>query len=558
MDTLVHFKLIDLFCGLVLCSQIYCITCQIPAAQCVRAWDWKLTSFKHSQNMYDFNETLCIPGDSGYAPDNDLSVGEADLHPFCLAIVPPPIKPVATLSLSKSGDVAGPSTLSQQVPKPKMICTPQAPKEPTFASPTKKQVSVSPPVMRKCPRAPELVKPAPAPKTKKVSPANSQAPTPFKTQLAIKKPVVDNLSSDSKAKSEDEDEEDAMVEGIEEALEEEEWLSDEIKAPPIKKPRLEPAAGANPPPPHVYHPLTGMPLSGLLYVPFSAPTDPAPPLPPAESTSKAKGMEKAVAPGPLHLLLFAVTNKSPITSGSKVAAAATTAASLEADHVDNTIYTRAFHLQVDLQFHEPPSCQALELMKLSMLPSTPDSLTKAPTQVCNGQEYVYWCHSDLDPHFICPLLLTWPCYNCTLSGYPDECEFEGGVGEEVCTKCKTGRHSPCSMHWDANQLCRAAALLDPLTLSSDGAICHGVDHVKRINAELALLGRAMHCLCEDCEKIIGELADGLNVIASHEHGTEIINAYTQVSDFLKSFVVHLGEAGGDSDVEGEASESGAA
>ncbi|KAK0235562.1 hypothetical protein EDD85DRAFT_955122 [Armillaria nabsnona] len=461
---------------------------------------------------------------------------------------------------------------SQQVPKPKMICTPQAPKEPTFTSPTKKQVSVAPaPTTKKMPPA----KPA-APKraVQTHTAANKKAPVPFKTKLAIKKPVVPDPSSDSEAESEDEDKEDAMEEGIEKAPEEEEWLSDEIEAPPIKKPCLEPAAGANPLPPHVYHPLTGMPLSGLLYVPFSVPTDPAPLLPLAESLSKAKGKEKAVAPAsPISPSLHSravhnkwspphsskdchKTNKSPVMSGSKVTAAATTAASLEADHVDITIYAQAFHLQVDLQFHELPSRQALESMKLSMLPSAPDSLTKAPTQVCNGREYVYRCHSDLDPYFIHPPLLTWLCYNCTLSGYPDKCEFEGGVGEEVCTKCKTGRHGPCSARWDANQLHHAATLLDPLTLSNDGAIFCGVDCVEHINTKIALLGRAMHCLCEDCKKIVGKLADGLNAIASHEHGTEIVDAYVQVSDFLKSFVVHLGEDAGDSGAEGGASDSG--
>ncbi|KAK0222636.1 hypothetical protein EDD85DRAFT_796169 [Armillaria nabsnona] len=132
MDTLVLFKLIDSFYGLTLRSQIYRITRQIPAVQHVRAWKgWELMSFERSQNVYDFHKTLCIPGDSGYAPNNDSSVGEANLRPFCLAVVPPPIKPVATLSPSKSGDVAGPSTLSQQVPKPKIIRTPQAPKEPS-------------------------------------------------------------------------------------------------------------------------------------------------------------------------------------------------------------------------------------------------------------------------------------------------------------------------------------------------------------------------------------------------------------------------------------------
>ncbi len=63
----------------------------------------------------------------------------------------------------------------------------------------------------------------------------------------------------------------------------------------------------------------------------------------------------------------------------------------------------------------------------------------------------------------------------------------------------------------------------------------------------------MHCLRKDREKIVGELADGLNAIASCEHGTEIVNAYAQISDFLKSFIVRLGEADRGSDTEGEAS-----
>ncbi|KAK0226816.1 hypothetical protein EDD85DRAFT_976062 [Armillaria nabsnona] len=479
MDMLALFKLIDSFYGLALHSQIYGVTHQIPAMQC-----------------YDFHETLCILGDSGYTPDDDSSVGEADLHPFCLAVMPPPIKPVATPSPSKLGDVAGPSTSSQKVPKPKMIRTPQAPKEPTFASPTKKQVSVVLP--------PKSANSVPAPKTKKVSPAkpaapkrvvqtraavNKKAPMPVKNKLAVKKPVVDAKLSLKMRKAKGKEKAVALVSPTSPSLHS-----------------------------HAVHNKRSLPHS-------------------------SKDCHKA--------------NKSPITSGSKVMAAATPAALLEADHVNNTIYVQAFHPQVDLQFHELPSCQALESMKLSMLPSMPNSLTKVPTQVCNGREYVYQCHSDLDPHFIHPLLLTWPCYNCTLSGYPEECKLEGEVSEEVCTKCKTGRHGPCSACWDTNQLCCATTLLDLLTLSSDRAIHHGVDRVEHINAEIALLSRAMHCLHEDHNKIVGELADGLDAIFSHEHGTEIIDAYAQVSDFLKSFVVHLGEAGGDSDAEGEASKSGA-
>ncbi len=71
---------------------------------------------------------------------------------------------------------------------------------------------------------------------------------------------------------------------------------------------------------------------------------------------------------------------------------------------------------------------------------------------------------------------------------------------------------------------------------SSSAIHCGIDHVECINTEIALLGRAMHCLHEDHEKIVGKLADGLN-------------ANAQISDFLKSFIVCLGEADRDSDAD---------
>ncbi len=197
-------------------------------------------------------------------------------------------------------------------------------------------------------------------------------------------------SSDSEAESEDEDEEDAMEESTGEAQEDGGWLSDKIEAPPIKKPRLEPAEGTNPPPPCVYYPLTGVPPPGLLYVSLTAPTDPAPSLPVMEPPSKSKGKEKATEPSspvspsphgraarnkrslPRSSKGHCKANRSPTPSGSKVDETAAVAS----DEVDNMIYVWAFHLQINLQFHEPPSRQALEYMKLSMLPSVPDSLTK--------------------------------------------------------------------------------------------------------------------------------------------------------------------------------------
>ncbi|PBK83037.1 hypothetical protein ARMGADRAFT_1089783 [Armillaria gallica] len=382
-----------------------------------------------------------------------------------------------------------------------------------------------------------------------------KAPTPHKSKGVVKKPVLVDPSSDSDPCPTPDGEEYDADDGAA-VFGDEDEESNEIEVPPVKRFRKMTADKSSPPSPRAYHPLTGEPLTGLLYVSLTAPAMPAPPLPPMESSSKLKGKEKAVAPSSPTSPSLPSSNKSPTPSGSKAINTATTIALLDSGHVDNTIYACAFHPQIDLQFHEPPSCQVLEYMKLSMLPSVPDSLTKPPTQVHSGREYVYRCHSDIDPHFICPPLLTLPCYNCTLSGYPKECKFKGKVSEEVCSRCKTGHHGPCSAHWDANQLCCAATLLDPLTLSSDGAIHCGVNCVERINAEIALLRNAMHCLHEDHEKIIGELADGLDAIASHEHGTEIIDAYMHISDFLKSFVVRLGEAARDSDAEGGASETG--
>ncbi|KAG7442711.1 uncharacterized protein BT62DRAFT_922426 [Guyanagaster necrorhizus] len=180
--------------------------------------------------------------------------------------------------------------------------------------------------------------------------------------------------------------------------------------------------------------------------------------------------------------------------------------------VNHTIYAYAFHLAIDLQFYEPPFHQALESMKLSMLPVAPDSLTKPPAQLCSGWEYVYCCHSNKNSYFIHPPLLFWPCFNCTLAGFPEECIFEGGVGEEIY----------------------------PLILSDDGAIHCGIDHIEHIEIEIKLLVRFLQLLYEDQQQVVGELTDGLDVIASHEHGAEIIKAYAQVSDLLKSFLVHPG------------------
>ncbi|KAK0477666.1 hypothetical protein IW261DRAFT_1420943 [Armillaria novae-zelandiae] len=147
--------------------------------------------------------------------------------------------------------------------------------------------------------------------------------------------------------------------------------------------------------------------------------------------------------------------------------------------------------------------------------------------------------------------LNWPCFNCTLAGIPDECVFEGTIGKEWCTKCKANCHGPCSACWDTNQLHNVATLLDPLMLSWDGAIVWGLTQVEGINTQLELLRQVVNKLCANREVVISELTDGLNAIASHEHGTNIIDAYASVSGFLKSFIVWVGTSGVGSDGTGE-------
>ncbi|PBK59106.1 hypothetical protein ARMSODRAFT_983275 [Armillaria solidipes] len=544
---------------------------------------------KHLQDTYSLNETLCLPGEDEYQAHAQHCVPECELKPFRHQALPLPRRPQATPSpLKPPADEDHPAI--SKMPHPTMIRTPQPPQEPSFASPTKKQVAIvlpsqgsgsAAPFMHKHQHDQEALKASPATKTNKkvklvepkvpskAGPAKAtaskaasktkNAPVPSKQTSTVKKPVLIDPSSDSKADSEEDD----AATGEAPAPADEDALSDKIEVPPIKRPRLASVANTSPPPPHAYHPLTGEPLTGLLYISLAAPSDPVPPLSPAGPSAKAKGKQKATAkasPPPVSApkrsrsshgkqplpLADAIIDETVIRDPSSSA--------LEADNIDNMIYARAFHPQIDLQFHEPPSRQALEYMKLSMLPSMPDSLTKPVSQIRNSREYMYRCHSDLDPHFIRPPLLTWPCYNCTLSGFPNECIFEGEVGEEVCTKCKTNRHGPCSACWDANQLHWAATLLDPLTLSGDGALRRGVNQVKHLNTEIKLLGEAMQLLREDREQIIGELADGLDAIASHEHGTEIIDAHAQVSSFLGSFTVRLGEVNTGS--EGNESASG--
>ncbi|KAG7447313.1 uncharacterized protein BT62DRAFT_919223 [Guyanagaster necrorhizus] len=76
----------------------------------------------------------------------------------------------------------------------------------------------------------------------------------------------------------------------------------------------------------------------------------------------------------------------------------------------------------------------------------------------------------------------------SLAGFSEECIFESGVGKEI------------SIH-------------------------HSIDCIKHIEIKIKLLTRSLQLLYEDQQQVVGKLTDGLDAIASHEHGTKIIEAY---------------------------------
>ncbi|KAK0435939.1 uncharacterized protein EV420DRAFT_1487732 [Desarmillaria tabescens] len=112
--------------------------------------------------------------------------------------------------------------------------------------------------------------------------------------------------------------------------------------------------------------------------------------------------------------------------------------------VDDTVYAHAFHPLVDLQFHEPLSCQALEHFKLLALPPAPASLSKPSTEMHNGHPAAFRAHSDLSAHILHMPNIFHPCFNCSFSSFPELCEFTGEIGKEACTKYRASRHGKCS------------------------------------------------------------------------------------------------------------------
>ncbi|KAK0468818.1 hypothetical protein IW261DRAFT_1573429 [Armillaria novae-zelandiae] len=541
MDILHDFGLSDSHYGLALQGQIVHIVNIIPTIDRQEEWTWwQLKTEEFKWDKLNFDVSHCLPSEEEYTTHASHCVAENDLHPFWMHALPALYRPLlATSPLKSSADVAV-SVLPSR-PHPTMIRQPEPAREPAIplVSTLKVEVhmlpsgSVTAGSLTACKRqhAPDIATPPSinlsqvkrsTRSTKAVQPepssidAKAMRPThgthassqktkahlPAVSTTGVTKKLVSVYMSDDLVESE------SGGEGAADQATDPGWdheavdksVSEDVIVLPVKWL-------------HVNGPLLSLP-------PPPSFLEPAQPLPVVKSVVSSKGKGKVVEQ-PSAIVSFAPP--SPLTT----------------DVVDNTIYFHAFHPSVDLQYHKPPSHQALESMKLSLLPATPDSLTKYTVAGNMSTDAIL-----IETHILFVLLwcLNWPCFNCTLAGYLDQCVFEGGIREECCTKCKSSCHGCCSAHWDANQLHQSATLLDPLTLSGDGAICRGVQCVDHINSEIELLGQAMQLLCEDHEAVIGELADGLDAIACHEHGTEIIEAYSQVSGFLKSFIVHVGGA----------------
>ncbi|KAK0477664.1 hypothetical protein IW261DRAFT_1566018 [Armillaria novae-zelandiae] len=568
IDILQDFKFSDSVYGLALRSQVYVIASRIPMDLCHLIWKkWYLTDAEALRHEYALDDKLLLPSEEGYKDKGPGCVPETDLWPFRTLDLPPPHCPTATPSPKKPMVVPRkPTPPAPKQPRPRMIHTPEPPKELTFSAPGRKLLGVllppagsglSGPTTRKRLRDQKVVTDTPVPishicaepvaarVSRKMDPSKlggpgpvwrpkprntfrkSLAPNAFKLLHMTKKPQFSSSSeSDVPPLSDDGD----TLATQKEPLffpSDSDAISDAFLPPISKRAHVESLAPEEPTfsPPRAYHPLTGELLPYLRFTPLSAPSVPAPPLPVEGLSTRAKGKQRAaslVSPrtSPAPGLAAKVVKQKPVPvpstplAASAVAATVASPSNVRGRCIDQTIYVRAFHPDVDVRFHEPPSRDALARLKMSALPTAPPSLTKPVSQLRGGHKHIYWCHSDVNPYFIHPPTLNWPCFNCTLAGFPDN-------------------HGPCSARWDANQLHNAATLLDPLMLSGDGAIARGLARVEGINTQLELLGQVVNNLRADREVVISELADGLDAIASCEHGTDIIDAYASVSGFLK-------------------------
>ncbi|KAK0461535.1 hypothetical protein IW261DRAFT_1576753 [Armillaria novae-zelandiae] len=401
MGILHDFKLVDSHYGLSLRTLICVLVSWIPFEQCPLAWHrWFLTELEMDCNDYKLDKTFSLPGEEGYEVNGDHSVLEIDVRPFHRLVLPPLCRPVAATSTSapSPASVAPPETpvplpsipmglTINKRPRPTMIKMLEPPKDPVFPPISSQKVeghrspSGSPllvPIIskHKCVQGSATQLPADEPGIKSCQLVTNhqcigqRASGPKRgTRTSARKakvaPVHEPLAmlaknwtlahSSGNVDLSDSGDEDSALQDI--MRNESGQETEEIVSRPIKRVRLVSLAAVSSPPARAYHPITGEPLTGFTYISLSALSEPVQPFPVAGTSSKGKSKGKAhVAALPAPAVIAPV---SPVTA-----------------IVDNTIYTRGFHPDINLQFHEPPSREALERMKMSLLPAAPDSLTK--------------------------------------------------------------------------------------------------------------------------------------------------------------------------------------
>ncbi|KAK0467489.1 hypothetical protein IW261DRAFT_1426584 [Armillaria novae-zelandiae] len=192
MGILRDFKLVDSRYGLSLRTLICIPVGRIPFEQHPLAWrDWFLTDVEMDRNDYKLDESFSLPGEEGYEVNGDHSVLELDVRPFHRLVLPPPHRPVASLSMSASSPTsvappeasvplpsipAGPA--NNQRPRPTMIKTLEPPKAPVFSTISTRKVEVV--------RSPS-VSPLPAPLASKRKRAQGSAAQLLADDSAVKK-----------------------------------------------------------------------------------------------------------------------------------------------------------------------------------------------------------------------------------------------------------------------------------------------------------------------------------------------------------------------------------
>ncbi|KAK0492142.1 hypothetical protein EDD18DRAFT_1109232 [Armillaria luteobubalina] len=413
INILQDFKFVDSQYELALHSQVYVIACQIPAEHQCPLWKkWYLIDDEALCHDYLLDDEVLLSSKEGYETNGEGCVAEANIWPFHVVILLPPCHPTATPSPKKS------LWHSPKRPKPYMVGSPEPPKELAFSAPGKKFLSILLPLAGSALGGPNTHKQ----QCKQVAITETLVPVsniwskPVGVPSSSVKPIVRKAGPKN-------------------------------KVGPKKK-----AVPGN------------LPVPVPITDPVQMGSKPSPSSESEVPESKDNGEVPVKAKEPLFLL----SDTDPIGDEDMPPPAKCVGveSSVPKDSAPsppyNTIYAQAFHPDINLRFHKPPSCL---LANSGTVTSTfiAAILTLIPTS------YAHLPYLNL------------LYFNCMLASIPDECVFEGKIGEEWCTKCKTNRHGPCSARWNTNQLCNMASLLDQLTLSGDSVIAWGLVWVKGIN-----------------------------------------------------------------------------